>query len=73
MSTFCQQVHKLINYVQPGDFAGVWTQISVDFSSAAEVLESLQEAAAGDKEAACEEPWEENSSRCSPVKKSVQW
>lgn len=67
------QCHKLIKYVQLGDIAGGWAQVKVDVPAAAKGPDSLQAAAAGDKEEAQGEPGEEDSSECSPVKRhSVQ-
>lgn len=64
----------MIKHVKPGDIAGGWAQVRIDVPAAAKGLESLQPAAAGDKEEAQREPGEEDSSERSPVKRhSVQW
>lgn len=59
----------MIEYVKPGDIAGGWAQVRVDVPAAAKGPESLQAAAAGDKEEAQREPAEEDSSERSPVKR----
>lgn len=51
----------LIKHVKPGDIAGGWAQVRTDVPAAAKGPESLQTAAAGDKEEAQREPGEEDS------------